>query len=71
MGKPERAVEIAEAVLRLRRRIWGDEYAFTLVSMNNLGVIYRDMGRPADALAMFQEVERIERRTLGEDHPKT
>jgi tetratricopeptide (TPR) repeat protein len=33
--------------------------------------MYRDLGRPGDALAMFQEVERIERRTLGEDHPKT
>ena len=42
-----------------RRRIWGDEYEFTLVSMNNLGLLYRDLGRPEDALPLFEEAERI------------
>jgi tetratricopeptide (TPR) repeat protein len=71
MGKLDQSLKIGEEVLRLRRKLWGNEYEFTLVSMNNLGLVYRDLGRSKDALLCFEEAERIARRTLGEDSPST
>jgi hypothetical protein len=39
--------------------------------MNHLGPLYRELGRPKDALPLFEEAERIARRTLGEESPST
>jgi tetratricopeptide (TPR) repeat protein len=71
MGKCDRAIEIGEKVLKIRQRLWGDEYEFTLVSMNNLGGLYLDVGRPEDALPLFEAAEEIAGRTIGENHPST
>ena len=37
--------------------------------MNNLAVTYADLGRHADALAMFERVLEFRRRVLPADHP--
>jgi hypothetical protein len=37
--------------------------------MNNLASTYRDLGRHADALAMFEQVLEFFRRVLPANHP--
>ncbi len=37
--------------------------------MSNLAHTYRDLGRHADALAMFERVLELQRRVLPADHP--
>jgi hypothetical protein len=37
--------------------------------MSNLATLYRDLGRHADALAMFERVLELQRRVLPADHP--
>jgi tetratricopeptide (TPR) repeat protein len=39
--------------------------------MNNLGGLNLDVGRPAEALPLFEAAEGIATRTIGEDHPST
>ena len=36
-------------VLEVRRRVLGEEHPDTLISMNNLAVLYRDQGKYAQA----------------------
>ncbi len=37
--------------------------------MNNLAATYRDLGRHADALAIFEQVLALQRRVLPSNHP--
>jgi hypothetical protein len=37
--------------------------------MNNLALTYRDLGRHADALAMFERALEFRRRVLPANHP--
>ncbi len=39
------------------------------LTMNNLASSYSDLGRHADALAMFEQVLKIRRRELPANHP--
>ena len=65
----------AEEQLSRARDIWtarlGPDNVDTLRSMTNLAIVYDDLGRPADALALKEEVLRRRRATLGREHPST
>ncbi|RHZ64670.1 hypothetical protein CDV55_104521 [Aspergillus turcosus] len=54
--------------LESRRRVLGEEHAYTLWSVNDLSKIYCELGRFAEAARILEEILPIAKRTLGEDH---
>jgi eukaryotic-like serine/threonine-protein kinase len=51
--------------------VLGPNHPHTLGSMNNLANTYRDAGRLADALPLYDEMVGRFKSTLGSDHPDT
>ena len=49
----------------------GEEHPDTLLSMNNLAVTYRSLGRWNEAVKVFEACLEIKKRVLGEKHPDT
>jgi hypothetical protein len=49
----------------------GPDHPSTLKSMHNLANWYQAVGRPADALKLYQETLALKKTTLGPDHPDT
>lgn len=62
------AKRLVENVLIARKRILGEEHAYTLWSVNDLSKLYVELGRPNEAVAMLEEITPIVERTLGKDH---
>jgi hypothetical protein len=58
-------------VLKVRRRVLGEEHPATLRSKSNLARSLPGQGQYADAKAMEREVLAVRRRVLGEKHPDT
>ena len=50
---------------------FGDEHPDTLLRMNALGSIFRDMGVLDRALSLHETVLALRRKTLGENHAET
>ena len=71
IGDYERAIEITEEVLDRRRRLWGDEYQFTLVSLNGLSLAYIKVERFEEAVACLREAVETSKKIHGPDHPNT
>jgi hypothetical protein len=51
--------------------VLGAEHPSTLVSVNNLAILYNTQGRTAEAEPLFQRALRGAERVLGPDHPHT
>jgi hypothetical protein len=47
----------------------GPDHLDTLISMNNLGKVYGDEGKYAQAEALYNQTSEIKRRVLGADRP--
>jgi len=62
------AERLVANVLQARRRILGDEHAYTLWSVNDLAKIYCERGRPEEAVAMLEDIIPTVKRTLGDEH---
>lgn len=62
------AQRLVENVLQARKRILGEEHAYTLWSVNDLSKIYVEVGRTDEAVAILENIVPIVARTLGEDH---
>jgi tetratricopeptide (TPR) repeat protein len=62
------ALRIVENVLDARRRILGEEHAYTLWSINDLSKVYTELGRVDEAVNMLEEIIPVVTRTLGEHH---
>jgi tetratricopeptide (TPR) repeat protein len=65
------ALPLYEESFRRRRATLGSDHPDTLLSMSNLGLIYKDAGRLADALPRLEEALKRRRAKLGPDHPET
>ncbi len=48
-GQYARAEELGRQLVAIRRRVLGEQHPSTLMSMNNLGVIDRNLGKYAEA----------------------
>jgi eukaryotic-like serine/threonine-protein kinase len=57
--------------VEIRRRVRGEEEPRTLISMNNLALLYWDQGKYAQAEALFSKVLAARQRVLGESNPDT
>lgn len=70
-GKYAQAEALNLQTLEIRRRVLGPEHPDTLMSINNLAVVYFDEGKYAQAEALFSQTLEIMRRVLGPEHPAT
>ncbi|KAK7954485.1 hypothetical protein PG988_015179 [Apiospora saccharicola] len=62
------AQDIILEVVAARRRILGEEHAYTLWSINDLSKIYCELKQPEQAVAVLEEIVPIVERTLGSRH---
>jgi eukaryotic-like serine/threonine-protein kinase len=57
--------------LEIKRRVLGPEHPDTLNTMLDLGSVYSDEGKYAQAEALLSQTVEIERRVLGPEYPNT
>ncbi|KAJ5656588.1 hypothetical protein N7507_008538 [Penicillium longicatenatum] len=67
----EDAEALNEQLLKIRKRVLGEEHPETLTTMGNLASTYWSQGRWQDAERLEVQVLEISRRILGEEHPDT
>jgi len=60
-----------EEVLRVSRKVDGDDDVNTLISMSNLAALHQKMGNHHLALPLFEEALEAQRRTIGATAPDT
>lgn len=68
-GNIANALEKACECVRLARKVFGHEHAFTAIAVNNLAATQHDAGNYADSLTSFEESLKLRRKTLPPDHP--
>jgi serine/threonine protein kinase/tetratricopeptide (TPR) repeat protein len=71
LGEGETAAEQVEAARALYAKHKGPDDPDTLRSMSNLALIYHDLGRHTEALALMKETLKLQKARLGADHPNT
>ncbi len=69
-GRPEQALPLCETVCEARARMLGDDPE-TATAWANLGEVFEQLERPADAEPAYREALRLRLQLLGPDHPKT
>jgi tetratricopeptide (TPR) repeat protein len=57
--------------LRGYEKAWGAEHTSTLHTVNNLGNLYADQGKMAEAEAMYMRALRGYEKSMGINHPRT
>ena len=70
-GQYEEAKVIWLAALEGRRRVLGKEHKDTLMSLNNIGVLLKNMKDYKGALDYNQQSLRVQEKALGKAHPNT
>jgi serine/threonine protein kinase len=71
LGENQRAIDQLEHSRQIRTRALGADDPDTLTSMNNLGMVLGDAGRPEMALPLLQETLELRKVKLGSDHEDT
>ena len=69
LGMNDKALEMKEATLAMRRRILPEDHPDIALSMGNLASTYSALGMVDKALEMQEATLSMRRRTLPEDHP--
>lgn len=70
-GRWKEAEELGVQILEVTKRVFGEEHRDTLVSMNNLMMIFMYQGRWKEAGEMGLRVLEVSKRVFGEEHPNT
>ena len=70
-GRSKEAEELFKQVMRISKRVLGEEHPDTLTSIANLASTYRNQGRWKEAEELFVQVIEISKRVLGEKHSFT
>jgi tetratricopeptide (TPR) repeat protein len=68
-GRSREALPLAEKALATRRAILGEKHPHYATSMNNLGMLYQDMGDHQAALPLYKQVLEVRKAALGQKHP--
>jgi tetratricopeptide (TPR) repeat protein len=71
LGYLEEAEGVLAKARQTRTQLLGAGHSDTLISMNNLALLYRDRGRYDEAEPLFKQVLEANRSTLGAGHPDT
>jgi len=70
-GEAQQAVLYAEKVFKIYKEVLGEKHPDTLTSLNNLALIYQDLGRLNEALPLSKQAYSLRLQVLGEKHRKT
>ena len=57
--------------LEVTKRVLGQEHPYTLISMNNLAITWKSLGRNSEALALMDKCVQLREQILGSNHPHT
>ncbi|HEU0174299.1 MAG TPA: TonB family protein [Blastocatellia bacterium] len=68
-GKNEEAVKLQKQALALWEKEVGEEHTLILIGSNNLGDMYRALGRFKEAADAYQRALNIEEKLLGAENP--
>ena len=71
LGGTDAGLKLHEALFSACKSRHGLDHADTLMSANNLAVIYGGLGRNDEAVQLFKETLPVQRARLGADHPST
>jgi serine/threonine protein kinase/tetratricopeptide (TPR) repeat protein len=71
LGYADQSVVVFSRARETFTRLLGPDHTQTLASMNSLANSYRDLGRYADALKLYEETLTLSRAKLGPHHPQT
>jgi Tfp pilus assembly protein PilF len=61
---------LLERALRIEEAQFGPDHPQVATTLNNLGVVWGDLGQPAKALEVFERALRILEGAYGPDHPQ-
>ncbi|KAH8678794.1 hypothetical protein BGZ60DRAFT_446050 [Tricladium varicosporioides] len=70
-GRWIEAEDAITKVMKMKKRVLGEEHPDTLLSMGNLAVIYQNQGHFQEAGELELQVMETRKRALGEEHPNT
>jgi len=68
-GQYEKAIPLAQEVLRLREHALGPDHPKVATSLNNLAFLYQSIGSYYEAEPLYQRALKIRENKLGHDHP--
>ena len=69
MHQYAKAEPLYQQALRIRQKVLGAEDSYIAESLNNLAVLYQDMGEYPQAAPLLQEALKILQKVLGPEHP--
>jgi tetratricopeptide (TPR) repeat protein len=69
--KYHEAIPIAERAVEVAKRTWGSKHPKTADALNNLGVLFQNIGDYAKAEPLYKKAFQIDQKVLGPEHPKT
>ncbi|MCP4111968.1 MAG: tetratricopeptide repeat protein, partial [Desulfobacteraceae bacterium] len=65
------AEPLYKEALQLSEKVLGKEHPSTLVSVNNLALLYSEQGRYGEAEPLYKEALQLSEKVLGKEHPFT
>ena len=68
LGEYNRANELHEKALMIRKRIFGEDHADVASSYNNLATVFNHLGESDQAKHLHEKALMIRKKILGEDH---
>jgi serine/threonine protein kinase/Tfp pilus assembly protein PilF len=71
LGLYDAAIPLQESALTIRQHILGDDHPDTLRSMNQIGILLQESGRPSEAEEYLRAALERSRRVFGENHAST
>ncbi len=60
-----------ERTLADREQVLGATHPDTMITRNNLAVVYQEAGRTDEAISLYERTLAARERILGPDHPDT
>ncbi len=71
MGEHGRGIPLANRALDIRRRLLGAEHPLVLSTLNEIGLLYLNLGNWKQAESFYRQALDVRRKILGNDHPDT
>jgi tetratricopeptide (TPR) repeat protein len=69
-GKTEDAIIVADEVLQVAIKTFGEKHPYVCASLNNLAVLYINEGKYEKAEGLYERSLMIAEELLGKDHPQ-
>ena len=66
-GEYEEAIKVMERSLAGRTKVLGEDHKHTLMTLNNLGNVYDDVGKLREGVEVLRERFEGEREVVGEE----